>query len=141
MPSFFFQYFFKDNPTYSVIIENDGKVTYGYLLCDQDIVGDVWLYNEEVSPEKPLWDQKENFPFLNPLPYVYERSQKYVINSKNDISISWSKNESILRASIFIHNELIGVLERGIKPGWAKHAKKNGPLAKTFKNLKTLNIM
>ncbi|MEL6732644.1 MAG: hypothetical protein AAFP83_16055, partial [Bacteroidota bacterium] len=33
------------NPAYAVVIEDDQKVAYAYLLHQGKIVGDVWLYN------------------------------------------------------------------------------------------------
>jgi len=55
---------------YSVVIEDDGKVAYAYLLNKDEIVSDVWLYNQRQTPEQPEWTEKSRMPFLNPRNYA-----------------------------------------------------------------------
>jgi hypothetical protein len=73
MSNFFFQYFCNFNANYSIIIEDDNRVAYAYLLEGENIVGDVWLYNQEQSPVKENWDNPDDLPFLNSLDYIIRK--------------------------------------------------------------------
>jgi len=50
----------------SVMLEDDGRVAYAYLLQDGKVVGDVWLYNVVETPERVDWKDRSQMPFLNP---------------------------------------------------------------------------
>lgn len=38
---------------WTVVVEDDDRVAYAYLLHEGRIVGDVWLYNRSVRCEAP----------------------------------------------------------------------------------------
>lgn len=48
---FFIKYEWVDKEHF-LIIEDNGRVAYAYLLKNEKIIGDVWLYNRCVSPKK-----------------------------------------------------------------------------------------
>ena len=60
---------------YQFRFDDDGKVAYGYLLENDSIIGDVWLYNRCSTPDKPEWKDKANIPFANCLPYAREEDR------------------------------------------------------------------
>lgn len=124
------------SPKYSVIIEDDGRVCYVYLLLESSIVSDVWLYNQYEAPSEPPWTSRENMPFLNPREYAIDGSCFDPIRDEDDIEIefSFSDLETPIEARIFINGSLAAMLKPGVKPGWSVNAKIDGPLAKKFDN-------
>lgn len=52
------------------IVEDDGKVAYAYLLKGNDIISDVWLYNQQRTPDTIDWTNKVDMLFLNPKNYI-----------------------------------------------------------------------
>ena len=64
------------DPRYSVVIEDDGRVAYAYLLHDDEIVGDVWLYNHGPAPAEPEWRSPDAgvSPYQERLPQTGSRS-------------------------------------------------------------------
>lgn len=76
MTEFYKQFFCKTNQSYSLIIEDDGRVAYAYLLLNEEIIGDLWLYNQEETPSFSDWSNPDNMPFLN--------SQQFVRNIETD---------------------------------------------------------
>ncbi len=117
---------------YAVVIDDDGRVAYGYLRDQQRrIVGDVWLYNVADSPEQPEWqDPQGSPPFLNARRYVRE-SPPTRIRRSEDVSVQWDKEDGV-RASIFVDGGRYAVLREGAKPGWSAGALQDGPLAKVL---------
>jgi len=114
---------------YSIIVEDDDHVAYGYLLKDSAIISDVWLYNSDDSPIKPEWHTRSNKPFANPLDYVLD-IHFAAITGPNDVVVEWAdRNEEVLYADVFIRGEWIARLAPGKSPGWNRNVKKSGPLA------------
>src|SRR5579872_3891146 len=70
---------------YSIIIEDNGKVCYAYLIYKGDITGDVWLYNQIDAPTKVEW-KREEMPFLNPKEFAKDVHVK-PISQTDEISI------------------------------------------------------
>lgn len=116
----------------SVVIEDDGRVCYAYLLSpDRQIAGDVWLYNRCVAPKEPEWTDRTKAPFANPHSFVEDRQDFSLPIREAEITVEWLSDEQNKRlAEIFVHDFLIGRLQVGSKPGWARAAAKDGPLAK-----------
>jgi hypothetical protein len=85
MSEFFLQIFCDLNIAYSVIIEDDGRVAYAYLMKDENIIGDVWLYNQLDAPENTNWDHKK-MPFLNPIEFIAEGMLISPIKHDNEIN-------------------------------------------------------
>lgn len=119
---------------YSVMVEDDGHVAYAYL---QDTVGeflaDVWLYNRAETPVEPEWHDRTKMPFLNPAPYVRTDVVLTCMEEPSDISVHWEALEQdMIRAWVYLHKKLVGVLVPGAKPGWSLLAARDGPLARRF---------
>jgi hypothetical protein len=124
------------SPNYSVIIEDDGRVCYAYLLLEKSIVSDVWLYNQSETPSEPPWTSRANMPFLNPKEFVIDISYFSPISNVDDIKIECisSDFETLIEARIFINGLFAAMLKPGFKPGWSVNAQKDGPLAKKLDN-------
>jgi hypothetical protein len=120
------------NGLYSAIFEDDGKVAYGYLLYENTMVGDVWIYNCSDAPSEPEWTLPDNIPFANPKTFILD--EKFTpVKDKSEITISWVEKENTpTSVLIYIRGNLIAKVQHGSKPGWCKLAKKNGPLALVF---------
>lgn len=109
----------------AVVVEDDGRAAYAYLILDGDLSGDVWLYNVGVDPETVNFKDQDEMPFPNPgrfcasprLPRLLETSQ---------LHCDWDARGVLLSVD--------GVpwarLEAGSKPGWSRGAAIAGPLAK-----------
>jgi hypothetical protein len=130
MKGIYFQIFCPYNEKYSIIIEDDERVCYAYLLVDRDIVGDVWLYNREIAPGTMEW-KNENMPFLNPLQFIDLEMALNPITSSDQVELTWRMEKSQLRnVQIHVRGELIAKMTIGSKPGWSAVVKADGPLAK-----------
>jgi hypothetical protein len=119
---------------YSVLVEDDGRVAYGYLTDRKNkFIADVWLYNRSHAPAEGQWHDKEAMPFLNPAEYVRTDLAIRFMEQPADVRISWEASEQYEAiARIYLHDELVGILVPGAKPGWSVLATKDGPIAKRF---------
>lgn len=115
-----------------LVIEDDGRVCYGYLISSEGIIGDVWLYNRVAAPSQPEWDNPARAPFANPaklsktiLPYA-------VPNSSDAFDVHWKYDEGIAIARIYIDYILAGILAPEDKPGQSAAAYADGPLARVI---------
>jgi len=129
MSEFYKQLFCENNQHYSVIVEDDGRVAYAYLLSENSIVGDVWLYNQLPSPNEVNWKDNTGLPFLNPKEFTdYEIEP---ILTVDDIDLEWilSNIKELQEVNICIHQKLLAKLSLGSKPGWSCIVIKSGPLA------------
>ncbi|WP_293880635.1 MULTISPECIES: hypothetical protein [unclassified Sphingobacterium] len=120
------KYVSNDRPEFAVFIEDDDKVCYAYLLNEERIVGDIWLYNKAPTPSEPEWHSKENLPFLNPAEFVKENLEPFEASSP--VEVTWDFGEETV-AKIFLGSRLIAKLTEGSCPGWSCLVTKDGPLA------------
>jgi hypothetical protein len=123
---------FQDSASgYRVVVDDDGRVAYAYLLePGGKIVGDVWLYNREATPDRPEWNDKSKLPFLNSARFAKEPPPTR-IDEESDVSVNWS-GEDPPEATLFVRGQRYAVLRPGAKPGWSAGAKLDGPLAKVL---------
>ena len=116
---------------FAVIVDEDGRVAYAYLLYQEAIVGDVWLYNCVPAPSEPEWHDRSKAPFMNPAGYA--KPWAVSITASEDIAVSWVEQTGELqRAEIYWQDQLLAVLAPGAKPGWSRNALKDGPLARVL---------
>jgi hypothetical protein len=118
---------------YSLKIEDDGRVAYAYLYEGEDIVGDVWLYNQQEAPEISFW-LAEDMPFLNPKEYLAKDAAIKPIQQESDIRTEWteSKDDGLIEVGIYIRDKFIAAVAVGSKPGWSVLVAKDGPLAYVY---------
>lgn len=103
-------------------------------MKEEDIIGDVWLYNQDPTPIIVNWEDIDDMPFLNLKEYVKESISP--IRDKNAIELKWTPNDSyetIMEVDIYINNRLVAKLSPESKPGWSKFVTKDGPLARIYK--------
>lgn len=132
---FYYQFISDHCSQYSIIIEEDGKVCYAYLLFEKNIIGDVWLYNQEPTPTDVPWRSKENMPFLNPMGFAKETNEIPTIEDESEVRIEWkflNGECSFGQADILVRGKLVAVLKENSKPGWSLNAKNDGPLARVL---------
>ena len=129
MSEFYKQLFCENNQKYSVIVEDDGKVAYAYLLNDNTIVGDVWLYNQFPAPDEVNWKNNTDLPFLNPKEFTNEEIVPVLIDDDIDLKCLLSNDNQLQEVKIYIRQRLLAKLSPGSKPGWSCIVMKDGPLA------------
>jgi len=118
---------------YSVLIEDDGRVAYAYLLEYGDVIGDVWLYNQELAPLDSNWFNQQT-PYLNPAEYLAENAAIKPIKNETEMRCEWlaSANDGSIEVGISIRDRFIAQISSGSKPGWSVLVVKNGPLAHVY---------
>lgn len=118
---------------YSVKIEDDGRVAYAYLYEEEDIIGDVWLYNRQEAPAVSFW-LAEDMPFLNPIEYLSKEAKIKPIAAATDIRCEWTESTSdgLIEVGIYIREKFIASINSGSKPGWSVLVVKDGPLALVY---------
>src|ERR1700744_6539987 len=89
MDDYYNQFISQKCNQFSVLIENDGKVCYGYLLIKERIVGDIWLYNQGETPKNSDWSRREDSPFLNSREFVKDDDDIIRISNTNDVDVEW----------------------------------------------------
>ena len=119
---------------YLVTVEDNGRVAYAYLKnkIDKEIHGYVWLYNRCEAPIVPEWSNKEKIPFLNPAGYTDESSWIQCEVKVQDVTVYWEYEEDQPVAYVYVFSDLYGVIGFNDKPGYARHATENNPLAKVM---------
>ncbi|APZ95413.1 hypothetical protein [Fuerstiella marisgermanici] len=121
--------FYSPDGSVKLTVEDDGKVAYGYLKMDNRIVGDVWLYNRIQAPPKSEWANKANIPFANCEEFVLEGGTILRPVAPNEISAEW---ENGLDAYVYVREDLFAVVGVGDKPGYARYAASDSPLARVM---------
>ena len=125
-----------DDPESGCLVDvvDDGRVCYAYFLSpDGKIVGDVWLYNRCEAPADPEWTDRARAPYANPRGYAHDPPDFQLPQNGTDVVFRWWRDEQGNRvADILVRDLLIGRLHAGQKPGWARAAMKDGPLAKVL---------
>lgn len=113
----------------SVVLEDDGRVAYAYLLNgDSEIVGDAWLYNVGDDPEEVSWQDRSSMPFQNPAKYcVADRPPRLRPDSR--IACTWTEQG----VTVSVEGIEWVRLEVGCRPGWSLLARIPGPLAKPLR--------
>jgi hypothetical protein len=118
---------------YSVLIKDDGRVAYAYLYEGEDIIGDVWLYNQQQAPAISFW-RPEDKPFLNPTEYLAKDAAIKPIAAESEVRCEWteSKDDGLIEVGIYIRDKFIAAVASGAKPGWSVLVAKDGPLAYVY---------
>jgi len=119
--------------SYSLIIEDDGRVAYAYLMEYGDIIGDVWLYNHQEAMKQVDWNNQQ-MPWLNPVEYLKNDVSIAPIVNENEVRCEWneSPNDGLIEVGISIREKFIAQILSGSKPGWSTLVIKDGPLAQVY---------
>ncbi|MEQ1572432.1 MAG: hypothetical protein ABMA25_26900 [Ilumatobacteraceae bacterium] len=113
---------------WSIVVEDDDRVAYAYLLDGQRIVGDVWLYNVDLAPEDTDWKRQARRPFLQPRPFCLEVPFAR-LGEDSDVRARWTGDAVVVE----IDGVVWARLASGSKPGWSRLAARAGPLAKPLR--------
>ena len=115
---------------YTLTFEDNGRVAYAYLKKNQEIVGDVWLYNRCLAPEIPEWDNnKGNIPYANTKSNITKEGKIEENVGVDDVRINWDEEDDHPVAYIYIFENLYGVIGVNDKPGYARFAIKDSAVA------------
>jgi hypothetical protein len=115
----------------SLVIDDDGRVAYAYLRGpDDEIIGDVWLYNRTPCLEAPDWTDVTQAPFLNPASMA--RPLEGPPTTTAELSVEWTLDGILLLADIHLRGELLARVSPGSAPGWNVLALEAGPCAVPF---------
>jgi hypothetical protein len=115
----------------SLVIDDDGRVAWAYLRGpDEDIIGDVWLYNRVACVEAPDWTDEAQAPFLNPPGLA--RALEGPLPGPADLSVRWTLDGPLLLADVLVRGVLLARLSPGSAPGWNVLALGAGPCAQPF---------
>jgi len=132
MSEFYLQVHCEFDSYYSVIIEDDGRVAYAYMYWGEDIVGDVWLYNQAETPKETIWVEEE-MPFLNPAEYLKPNINIIPIKDASELRCEWTENsDGLIEMEILLRGKFIAGIAAGSKPGWSAWVVKDGPLALVY---------
>ena len=124
---------------YEVVIDDDDRVCYAYLLdAEGRRAGDVWLYNRAEAPNN-FDDARSGLPPRNAVSFVAD-ADFLLPKSPDEFSVQWQHQGDIRYVRILIRNELLAVLAPGVIPGWSVLAKKDGPVAKVLRPSSPSNL-
>ena len=114
-----------------VVVEDDGRVGYAYLLKGGSICADVWLWNSIETPLEPQWLRPPGGgPYLNSANFAAPHSLGAVLPDRR-LEVQWSMHveKDIPVAQLLVDGVLHARLWEGAKPGECRLAQKAGPLA------------
>jgi hypothetical protein len=133
MPAFLLQMPCEFDGNYSVLIEDDGRVAYAFLMEYGDVIGDVWLYNQLPAPLDSNWVNQQ-VPYLNPAEYLGKDAFIAPLKNEREIRCEWlaSTTDGSIEVGIYIRNRFIAQITSGSKPGWSVLVVKDGPLAQVY---------
>ena len=114
-----------------MILEDDGRVAYAYLLEHGELVGDVWLYNVSPTPEEDEWKSQSQGPFLNSQRFCKAASVPR-LQQNSAVMCKWYD----AGVEVSVDGVLMARLEGGAKPGWSRLAIRPGPLAKPLEEVR-----
>lgn len=112
------------------VFEDDGRVAYCYILENGEIKSDVWIYNRASAPIDPdIRRQDSDGPNLNPGKYALTAEK--LPEHADDISIEWQTAAGMKPTAIVKTFGLtLARVSAETKPGYARLARLEGPLAK-----------
>ena len=115
----------------SLVIDDDGRVAYAFLRGpDDEIIGDVWLYNRTPCPQPPDWTDPTQAPFLNPESMA--RTLEGRLPTSDELTVAWTLDGVLLLADVKLRGELLARVSPGSAPGWNVLALEAGPCALPF---------
>jgi len=113
-----------DDGTMALVLEDDNRVAYAYLLENERVVSDVWLYNVAPAPETVQWDDPTGMPFLNPVHYC-KIGPIPRLRPGSVIQCRWMANG----VELFVDGVKWARLAPEVRPAWSRWALRKGPLA------------
>jgi hypothetical protein len=119
-----------------VIIDDDGKTGYAYLIVGEEMVSDVWLYNVGSPSKIPEWTDCDNLPFANSVDCTLQEHFDS-IHDATEISLDWEvRGGGLWQVCISLRGVEHAILRPGAKPGWCRLAVKESPIARPLNEAK-----
>nr|WP_294943609.1 hypothetical protein [uncultured Mucilaginibacter sp.] len=132
MPEFYLNLPCPFDDAYAVVVEDNGRVAYAYLLFYEDIVSDVWLYNNALTPAGSFINTDE-IPALNPADYIKKDTMITPISEEGQVYCDWDESDDDgIEVGVTLRGKFIAELRHGAKPGWNVIVAKDGPLALVY---------
>lgn len=117
----------------SVVFEDDGRVAYAYVVRDEKIIADVWVYNRVAAPTEPEWVSPDRAPFANARDFVREDADDLApASTEADVSLEWRGDGHQRVAIVRLRGRVVAKVGPGMKPGFAVLARRDGPLARVL---------
>ena len=117
---------------YTLTFDVNQQVAYAYLKTVATIVGDVWVYNRLPAPDRSEWADRRNLPFANCKDFTKDEGQIEKLVTIDDIKFEWKYSAGQLTAHLYLFGDLVASVTPGKKPGRARFASKDGPIAKSM---------
>jgi hypothetical protein len=124
-----------EDSDYSVVLEDDDRVAYGYLLdrgqqgsSEPPIVGDVWLYNVLAAPGSVVAPSADGDPPLNAADCVLDAPVTR-LEDAGKIEPRWATDGEQRVVDLFVDGVLYARLASGSLPGWSRLACRVSPIA------------
>ena len=112
-----------------LVIEDDDRTCYAYLIVDGEIVSDVWLYNVGAVPDSAEWSEPRSAPFANPYQMTVGEDFEPLVSS-SEVEIVWPDQDfAAAKVEVVLRGQRHALLKPGAKPGWCRLASKPSPLA------------
>jgi hypothetical protein len=120
---------------HKVIVEDNGRVAYAYLMQGETILTAAWLYNRCATPDAPEWKNadmdKKLMPFANSKEFAID--EETPVFKANDVSCAWEwEGDTLYSIEVLLRDKLYARLKPGTTPGWSRLAKKDSPVAKVL---------
>lgn len=116
-----------------VVVEDDGRVAWAYLLQGDRVASAVWLYNVAPAPEAlapPLGTS--GGPRLNPRDHCRAPPPARIADER-EVTARWEVEAGQVRSARILHaGSPLARLAPGARPGWSAGAAKDGPLARVL---------
>lgn len=123
-----------DSDQSGIEIVEDELVCYAYLFVKGTIVGDLWLYNVVPSNRTPEWhlpNASEIMPFRNPSD-CFKQDVVVVPGDPDGFRCFFHSGVGRTAVGIYFRNQLLGVLDVGMKPGHNTNSTSDTPIARTM---------
>jgi hypothetical protein len=111
----------------AVVLEDDDRTGYAYLLRGERIVGDVWLYNVLEPPMDANWPEQAEMPFLNPAPFCIHAVGPIRLTELSQVTCEWRPHGHV---QVNIDGVPWASLAPGLTPGYSRNARRPNPVAK-----------
>ena len=119
-----------NNDMDSVVVEVQTNMATAYFCSNDEIIGDVWLFNIGGTPELPPWKQGGEPPYQNSKDFCYPHNIKLPILESDFRAIFSEPEDPNQTVGIYFRGKLVGILADGWLPGKSSFAKEDSAVAR-----------